>query len=169
MKLTYLLILLMIVGASCKKSKEKVEIPLADVQETIAKNAAKVTITNGVWGTITKKEGNCMPSIDKSSNCKSYIIKREVRIYAYTTINNTVPQTSFTGLYDSFNTQLIKSVTTDEEGFYQAELPNGKYTIVFVEDGKLYATTGDGQGGISPVEVVNNRVVSNLVLDRAAY
>ena len=52
--------------------------------------------------------------------------------------------------FDSFNTQLVTQVDTDENGFFQVNIPAGHYSIVIVENGKLYANVRDGQGGLSP-------------------
>lgn len=156
---------------SCKKTAgTAAEAPATDLQKAYEVNAAKVTITNGVWGTVSTVQGDCMPTTDpKASTCKSFVIQREVRIYAYTKNSNASPAIPLNGLYDSFNTQLIKTTTTDTMGFYEAALPDGTYTVVFVENGKLYADGGDGQGGISPVTVAQNKVKLNLVLNRAVY
>jgi len=170
MKATYLFLCMLVALSSCKKSAKQDDAVKADIDKVQEKNSAKVTITSGVWGTVSKKEGDCMPIYDaKTTTCKQYAIQREVRIYAYTTNDNATPKVPLNGLYDSFNTQLVKTVNADAEGFFQTQLTDGKYTIVFVEEGKLYASTGDGQGGISPVEVKNNKVVANLVLNRAVY
>jgi len=171
MKIAYLILSVIMILASCKKAKEpSIEKVNADIQKDLLVNSGKVTITNGVWGTVSKKEGNCMPMIDvKNTSCTEYTIKREVRIYSYTPFSNAVPFNSSTVFFTSFNSQLIKSVITDEKGFFEANLPNGKYTIVMIEDGKLYANRFSGEGGISPVEVLNNKVMANLVLDYAAY
>jgi hypothetical protein len=169
-KVTCLLLSVLILSVSCKKSKTPESVETCDIQKTQAQNSSKVTITKGVWGTVSIRQGNCMPMVGPTpSTCTECAIQREVRIYAYTKSINATPATPVNGLYDSFNTQLIKTVTTDAQGFFQADLPDGKYTVVFVEDGKLYASTGDGQGGISPVEIQQTKVNLNLVLNRAVY
>lgn len=166
----YLLLCILIATASCKKGNKTDDDTIVNIEAVRLLNANKVTVTNGVWGTVSTIQGNCMPTTDpKSSTCKAFAIQREVRIYAYTNKSNALPASPVNGLYDSFNTTLIKTVTTDGQGFYEATLPDGKYTIVFVEDGKLYADTYDDQGGITPVVVQHNKFNLNMVLQRAAY
>lgn len=169
-KLAYLLFIGLLPIISCKKTTAVADVPVSDLQKSYTDNAAKVTISNGVWGTLSTIQGDCMPTIDpKGSTCKTFVIQREVRIYAYTKSSNAIPTYPLNGLYDSFNTQLIKTVNADAQGFYEAALPDGTYTVVFVESGKLYATTGDGQSGISVANITQNKVNLNLVLNRAAY
>ena len=57
---------------------------------------------------------------------------------------------SKTTFFNKFNTQLVASVDTDVNGFFQVSIPEGHYTIAIVENGKLYANNGDGQGGLTP-------------------
>ena len=49
-------------------------------------------------------------------------------------------------------------------GFFQTELPVGKYTIAIVENGKLYANGGDGLGGLSPFTHTNGQTNVNVTL-----
>ncbi len=99
-------------------------------------NSAKVTIKNGVWGTVSFMEGNCMPIIGLNTTCKNCPVRRIVRIYQYTTENQAI-KSGIISFYDSFSTQLIKEVETDDNGFFQTELSAGEYTMVIIENGKL--------------------------------
>ncbi|MDX5436416.1 MAG: hypothetical protein LPK03_04440 [Pontibacter sp.] len=50
-------------------------------------NKVKVTIIEGIAGTLTLKEGNCMPMIGTgSSTCKQSPVRRVIKVYPYTTI-----------------------------------------------------------------------------------
>ncbi|AKD03502.1 hypothetical protein POKO110462_06080 [Pontibacter korlensis] len=130
-------------------------------------NQDKVTITEGVAGTLTLIEGNCMPIIDENSTCKEYPVKRSIKIYPYTTIQDVEQHDQ---KYYTINARPILTVSSDAEGFYQAKLPAGTYSVFVVEDGKLYANGIDGQGGINPVLVEPNKVSNfNLRLDYAVY
>ncbi len=132
-------------------------------------NSARVTIANGVWGTVSLKQGDCMPTTSKTSTCSACPVEREVRIYSYTTLQDIEPATDNPSLAKSFKTQLIKTVMADDQGFYQADLPAGKYSVVIVEDGNLYLNVLDNEGGISPVTIAQGRVNLNLVVDHAVY
>jgi hypothetical protein len=142
---------------SCNKETPKKD--GCDIQRTLNENAAKLTITNGLWGTISSIEGDCMPVVPPAtSNCTHCPVQRTIRIYPYTTTsqaNGTAP------LYDSFTTSVVAEVPTDAQGFFQVDIPAGHYSIAIVENGKLYVGTMDGQGGLCPV-VFNGGTAMNV-------
>lgn len=125
-------------------------------------NQKKVTLTSGVWGTISSIEGNCMPPVmPGEGSCTQCPVQRTVRIYEYTLRSEAIPATNPPGVfYNSFNTTLIKEIATDENGFYQTTLPPGLYTFVIMENGKIYANGSDGAGGLNPRNITEglNRV-----------
>ena len=97
-----------------------------------------------------------------------------MRIYEYTLAKQATPTNNTEGrFYDSFSTRLIKEVESDDNGFFQASLPAGKYTLVAIENGKLYSDTGEiisGEMGISPVTVNSAQyTISNFVIGYKAY
>ena len=59
---------------------------------------------------------------------------------------------------------------SDDSGFFQVDIPAGDYTIVVVENGKLYSFGFDGQGGISPLTYAGGKQKVNLTLTyKAAF
>lgn len=135
---------------SCHKD-DKTAPQTCNIQQAYGENAKKVTISNGVWGTVSSVEGDCMPTVPVcSSCCRNCPVERTVKIYQYTTLNNAVTSDPYKDFFDKFNTQFVTQVDTDENGFFQTDIPAGHYTIVVVENGKLYGNTRDGQEGISP-------------------
>lgn len=164
-----LFILLLCLFISCKKTNDQAQTGDCNIVAVKTANSFKVTIKNGIWGTTSLRQGNCMPTTQKNSTtCLECPIKREVRIYTYTTIQDAEPA-NYNGLYNSFKTQLIETVFTDDQGFFQADVPDGKYSVIFVENGKLYATNFDGQNGISSATVQHAKVNVNLLLNKAVY
>ena len=131
-------------------------------------NSGKVSITSGIWGTASHRQGNCMPG-PQSTTCLDCPIQTQVRIYAYTTFQDAIRAMTGGSYFDSFSTVLIKTVDTDAHGFFQTDLPDGKYTIALIKDGKLFANLSDGQGGIWPVSVSKGKVNIDLVFDTAVY
>jgi hypothetical protein len=140
----YCLIILVLFSVSCSRN------PFSDcnLEKVYKTNAAKVTITEGVWGTVSFMKGNCMPGSSGCSNCPT---RRTVRFYEYTLMNQAVKAGMYNDFFTSFSTSLVKEIETDDKGFFQVALPPGKYTMVVLEDGKLYSNISDGQGGINPV------------------
>ena len=165
-RLPGLLIITLILWSCHKESATQTG---CDIQQTYADNAKKVSITNGIWGTLALMEGNCMPVIPPAhSTCKTCPVKRTIKIYSYTLQSQAIPRVS-NGLYDSLTTQLIKEVDTDDDGFFQADIPPGHYTVVAVEKNKLYAFGFDGQGGLSPVTFTGGKQNVNLTLIYAVF
>ena len=135
---------------SCKKQHCNQD--NCDIQKAYAHNATKVTISNGIWGTVSSMEGNCMPMVPPTaSTCKHCTVKRTIKIYEYTLLNQATSADNSQVFFTGFSTQLVAQVNADDNGFFQATLPAGHYTIAVVEDGKLYANGTDGQGGINPI------------------
>ena len=136
-------------------------------------NKYKISITEGIWGTLVKTEGDCMPvAIDEDddvyeNSCKQYPVKREIVIYEYTKMNET--RHEFAKFFEIY-TKLVATATCDEEGFFEFALKPGKYSVFVREREYLYANEFDGQGGIAPITVESFNVSENFLnLDYAVY
>lgn len=141
-----------------------------NIGEAYKNNEAKVSINQGVWGTVSFTEGNCMPMIGGSPDCKTCPVKRTIRIYEYATMAEATQDDQSPVFFKTIGTRLVKELESDDEGFFQAELAPGKYTIVVIEENKLYANGSDGQGGINPVTVNNGAEKMDLNINyKAAY
>ena len=129
-------------------------------------NENKISITEGIWGTLVKTEGNCMPVVNFDF-CKQYPVKREIVIYEYTKMDET--RHEFTKFFEIY-TKLIATTTCDEEGFFEFVLDPGKYSVFVKEGEHFYANRLDGQGGIEPVTVESSKVSKkDLNLNYASY
>ena len=173
MRISLILCLFTILLNGCRKDERSNSIPVGcDMQQVYSGNAKKVTISNGVWGTVSLAEGDCMPTVPYTP-CKIHQcpIKRIVKIYQYTTINNTIPSNLYGPFFDSLTTQLVTQLVTDENGFFQASIPSGHYSIFIVENGKLYADNNkmDAQGGLYPFDITAGTVNTNLVLNYVTH
>ncbi len=136
-----------------------------NMQQVYADNANKVTITNGIWGTVSSMEGDCMPTVPPSnSSCKNCPVQRTIKIYQYTLLSDAIPSGNSSVFFDSFNTPLVTQTDTDENGFFQVDIPAGHYSIVVVENGKLYANGLDGQGGLCPFAFTSGKQNVNIVM-----
>ncbi len=141
-----------------------------NIENLVVHNDKKTTIQQGIYGTLIKVEGNCMPVIDENSTCKSYPVKRNIVIYEYTKFDQTERDEKSPVFFTKIHTSRIKTVVCDDEGFFQASLPKGVYSVFIEENGLLYANGLDGYGGLCPVEVKSNEKSSiNLRLSYAVY
>lgn len=164
MKKSLFFCLFFIIFLGCHKDKNN-SLKSCNIQKAYEDNAKKLSITTGVWGTVSCLEGDFMPKIGgampEGSHCP---VQRTLKIYQYSLLSDGVKSGSSSIFFDSFNTQLIKQVSTDENGFFQAAIPPGRYSIVIVENGHLYAASMDRQGGISPFTVTSGTVNANLII-----
>ena len=130
-------------------------------------NRAKVSVGEGIWGTLVKTEGNCMPVVDRTK-CREYPVQREIVVHEYTKRDDTLHESL--PFFDEVYTALVATVTSDEEGFFEYELEPGKYSVLVRESDHLYANGFDGQGGIAPVTVEPSKVSEVFLnLDYASY
>lgn len=152
-------------------AKEEVESPKnVNLEELYEFNRNKVSISQGISGTLITMEGNCMPMIgegNSESSCRAFPVMRKIQIYDYTLpsdVEGYGPQ------YEAVSTSLIGETESDKDGFFQFQIEPGKYSIFIIEKGKYYANEGAGDGGINPVLISNDSVtIRNLKIDYAVY
>jgi hypothetical protein len=120
---------------------------------------SKISITEGIWGTVLQREGNCMPFIGgvNPNPCKIFPVEREIWVYEYAIYEKDAIPITFV-FYEQVNTKFVSKTTSDEEGFFELELKPGKYSVFVIEKGLLYARGSDGYGGICPVTVEMSKV-----------
>ena len=114
-------------------------------------NEDQITIRQGIWGNIWFWKGNFKPT---SYGGTITPVIRELLIYELTSqedvvVNNEEVPDSF---YKEIHTKLIKKVSSNKTGFFQAELPEGEYSI-FIKEGSLYYANSFSDSFIFPVEV----------------
>ncbi|MBX3256203.1 MAG: hypothetical protein KF862_18845 [Chitinophagaceae bacterium] len=149
----------------CRKDSNSFTPIDCDIQQVYVSNAKKITIPQGVWGTVSFAEGDYMPTISyHAPSIQHCPAERTVKIYQYSTVNDAVPGNPYGNFFDSLNTQLVTQVHTDENGFFQADIPAGHYSIFVVENGKLYANKKHEQDGLSPFHFTYHTINVNLVM-----
>jgi hypothetical protein len=119
----------------------------------------RVTISRGVWGQVWLWKGDFMPGPNAPSG-KITPVQRIVEVYPLTNLTDVVvaPQNQGGPFFQSVKTQRIASVQSDEKGFFQVELPPGKYSLLVRENGLLYSVWYDGVGNLCPIEVLEGKV-----------
>jgi hypothetical protein len=165
MRKALLLLFIIAFCASCGKSDKPKPTKACDIEKVRADNAAKATITNGIWGTLSLLTGDCMPMVPPARNtCSQCPVKRTIRIYEHTTTAQATP-TNGNGWYDSFSTRLLKEFSSDDNGFYQVEIAPGTYTVVALDSGKMYSFGLDIQdGSISTLQITGGKQKVDMMM-----
>lgn len=123
------------------------------------------SISQGVQGQVLWFEGNRMPGVGVDLP-KGKPIEREIYFFEPTS-NEQV--TGSGPLYDEVNSRLIKKAKSNEEGYFQVKLPEGKYSVFVKENGKYYASVMDSQH-FNPVKVEQGKVSEmSIRVDYKAY
>ena len=130
----------------------------------------------GVVGLVTWQEGNQMPMIsEEGAEGKKEKrvtigdpIKRTVRVYPLIKISDVSLEN---GLFQSVAVKPITEIETEENGEYAINLSPGRYSILTVEEGGLFASIFDGDGNIQPVTIKENEwtLLDIVVNYKAAY
>jgi hypothetical protein len=110
-------------------------------------------LVQGVEGHIYELKGNQMPMKGRPA-AGPKPAKAEVWIYEATTTGHTKGSMP---LFLHIDTRLAAKVKTDANGYYQAKLLPGKYSIFIKQEGGLFAAETDGEV-ITPVTVTAGKV-----------
>ncbi len=114
------------------------------------------TIHQGVYGKVYFWQGDFMPTVPPAPPRGSITpVKRTVVVHVPTRADS-VEQVNYSAFYRAILTQRIGLTTSNDAGFYQIELPPGRYSFFIVEDTLFYANGGDGYGYILPATVVQD-------------
>jgi len=142
-------------------------------------NENRVTISQGVSGTVCFWEGDFMPHsdsgriIDLISNIFSESegtikpVAREIYISRVITVRDATDSHAVQtrGEFLSFiPAKIVATTSSDKKGFYQLELPPGSYTIFVKENNAFYANRFDAERRITPFEV-RPKNVTKMPLD----
>ena len=170
-RVLFSVIVIFYISFSCSNEQNIPEIKdwTNKVEELQMYNKQKVTVREGICGTLIQAEGNCMPMVDwENTTCKNYPIKRKILIYERTKYDQIVQEDG--PFYSESKTKLVATTESNDEGFYEVKLSPGKYSVFVEEKGFLYGRIYDGEGYIGSVEVESAKVSeNNLMIDYASY
>jgi hypothetical protein len=110
----------------------------------------QVTIEQGVWGNVWFWEGDFMPPGWGTITP----VSRTVHAYELTTYDQ-VKQVPYSCFFWSIRSQLVAVTTSNSTGFFQMELPPGRYSF-FVREGSQFYANGDDGKYILPATVETN-------------
>ena len=124
------------------------------------RNDDKVTIEQGIWGDVWFLEGDFMPMCPSGTITP---VAREIRVHVLTHRDDVVEgPIAYAPFYSEINSDLVATIYSGTDGFFEVELPPGQYSLFVVEDTLFYAYRFDGQGHINPVEVLEDEVTEIL-------
>ncbi len=135
-----------------------------NIEDVILDNMAKITISQGIAGTVIYKEGNFMPPVVPGSGV-IYPLSRKVYLYDYAQVFN-LPLGHFIEP-DSVTSTLLSQIKSDINGFYQFNISDtGIYSIFVKENGKYYNDYMDGSHGVNSFKINRDSVlIYNIFLD----
>lgn len=119
-------------------------------------------IQQGITGQVLWFEGDLMPKVvpegEKTpERNQGKPVKRKIFVYELTHNSQTQKEGRF---IKEVSTNLIKSIQSNEEGYFSVSLNEGQYSLFVKEDEGLYANRFDGQGNINPVKVFKDSVTN---------
>lgn len=157
-----LLVVITIIFSACFNPSEGQSIP--DIYEN---NKGKISIDQGVAGTVIYMEGNFQPIVINApddfshydlGNC--FPVRKSVQLYELTRSSDVKYSDTSSVFIDSIGTNLICRTRSDVNGFYQLSVPDtGKYSI-FILYGEQHFVEYWGSGRIiNPIEIKEDSVI----------
>lgn len=141
----------------------------AIITALLATSCEKVTITEGIYGTVKVRYGDWMPNLD-GFNGGEKPLACEVRAYEYFTLDDISGYLHADYRPEQMPKTLVASTNSDSKGRYQLSLPPGQYSVVLMDGDMCQITSVDDEGGICPVTVTTDKTTKcNLILDCAIY
>ena len=110
----------------------------------------KIRSKQGLEGYIYWVTGNRMPSPDVKQSAPSGY---STTLFIYELTNrNQVSTINHSSFYSNISTKLVKTVKSNDEGYFKVKLPPGTYSLFVKKDNSFYANLFEGDN-INPVKV----------------
>ena len=121
------------------------------------------SISQGVYGQVERVSGNCMPGIAgedvRDNPCENGFIATSIFVREPLAMTYYWENTS----------PLVAQGASNENGFYEVELPPGDYSI-FVDDNGAEYCNGSSDGIACPITIREGELLEmNLTIDHAAW
>lgn len=123
--------------------------------------------TQGIKGKVLWVEGNQMPGPGRERP-EGKAVSREVVIYDVLKTTDLKQQDA---LFSEPTIKPVAVVKTNEQGEFEATLPEGVYSVLTREDDGLFANSFDGENNLMPVKVESGQftVIKITINYRAVY
>jgi hypothetical protein len=135
-----------------------------NTENRLPDNKDKITITQGVWGNIWFWAGDFMPTTDSAPNSNGSItpVQRDVYVYKATHYKDIVYNVNLRFI-SKINSEFIKKITSDKDGFFEISLPPGKYSFFVKEDSLYFGNFSDAEGTLMPAKVYVNEITKRQI------
>jgi hypothetical protein len=110
----------------------------------------------GIDGYIFRISGNRMPSPNVNLSPPRGI-KASLYIYELTSLSQ-VTRINESAFYSGIHTKLVRTVSSNDSGYFFVYLPPGEYSVFSKKDALFYANNFDGENHIAPVKVLPDKV-----------
>lgn len=121
----------------------------------------------GIEGYIFRVSGNRMPSPGNPLPSPKGI-HTTLYVYELTSLNQ-VTRVNEGPFYKDLRSRLIRTVQSDETGYFFVALPPGQYSLFTKKEDLFYANMFDGENHIAPVVVAGGKVAQiNVNVDYEA-
>lgn len=126
-------------------------------------------IKQGISGYVREVAGNQMPSPDRKP-VEPKAVKTTVYVFELTNIKD-IQRIGTSPFYKTIRTKMVKTIETNDKGYFTADLPTGNYSVFTKVDGNYYANSFDANNNINPVLVLANHMseVNITISAKAAY
>jgi hypothetical protein len=114
-------------------------------------SANTLTCHRGLQGHVYQVSGNQMPSPEEKP-----VVPKGIRTTLYIYDLTNISQVSRQGdspFYTSIQSKLVKTIETDENGYFRIKLKPGMYSLFIKKDDLFYSSQFDEKNNIHPVEV----------------
>ena len=122
--------------------------PMADV--------CKNPISQGVTGRVLFYEGNQMPDPRKPFQERGVGVRRKILIVEPAKVGQSEQYREF--IIKLNGGKPVKEVYSDDQGCFKVALNPGKYSLLIMEDGRMYANVFDSEGYICPITVEKGKL-----------
>lgn len=161
-KLLTAVVLTTLLAAGCKTNslgQSENQSPLPD---------QRPTIEQGIYGTVTLKTGDCMPGT-LPADCTSKGLQSKVIIRELTNKEQDKIMLQYLDYPAGHSSIFIKESSSNSNGYYEASLPAGTYSVFVLDEGREFCTSIDNEGNFCPVTVGNGLTEYNPKIDHVVY
>ena len=142
-----------------------------NISDILENNDSKITIDQGISGTVIYMEGNFMPVVISGPDDLSLYdfgisipLQKTVQLYEYATSPDVRYSDTSSVFIDSIGTNMISETTSDAEGFYQLSVSDtGTYSIFVIYDGKHFVEYWSSGQGINTIKIIADSVLQHNI------